>query len=94
MNCLKCHENAKTKHFNDNIFEKGAIPTINRPTRIPELSVSLIDNILTTDIFNNSLKKGIIISEVSDHFAIFFSIQMTKKKLWEGVIKIKKEFFI
>ena len=55
MNCLKYHGNAKTKH--DNIFEKGAIPIINRPTRISEHSASLIDNILTTDIFNNSLKK-------------------------------------
>ena len=29
----------------------------NRPTRISEHSASLIDNILTTDTFNNSLKK-------------------------------------
>ena len=93
MNCLKYHENAKTKHFYDNIFEKGAIPIINRPTRISEHSASLIDNILTTDIFNNSLKKGIIKSDVSDHFPIFFSIQLTKEKLREGVIKIKKRVF-
>ena len=59
MNCLKYHENAKTKYFYDNTFEKGAIPIVNRPTRISEHSASLIDNILTTDIFNNSLKKGI-----------------------------------
>ena len=26
MNCLKYQENAKTKYFYDNIFEKGAIP--------------------------------------------------------------------
>ena len=64
MNCLKYHENAKTKYFYDNIFEKGAIPIINRPTRISEHSASLVDNILTTDIFNNSLKKGIIESDV------------------------------
>ena len=57
MNCLKYHENAKTKYFYDNFFEKGAIPIINWPTRISEHSTSLIDNILTTDIFNNSLKK-------------------------------------
>ena len=66
MNCLKNHENAKTKHFYDNIFEKGAIPIVNRPTppipivtrptRISGHSVSYIDNILTTDIFSNSLK--------------------------------------
>ena len=57
MNCLKYHENTKTKHFYDNIFEKGTIPIINCPTRISEHSASLIDNILTTGIFNNSLKK-------------------------------------
>ena len=74
MNCLKYHENAKTKHFYDNIFEKGAILWH---------SASLIDNTLTTDIFNNSLKKGITKSDVSDHFPIFLSIQLTKEKLRE-----------
>ena len=74
MNYLKCHENAKAKQFYNNIFEKGPIPIITRPTRISEHSASLIDNILTTDIFNNSLKKGIIKSDVSDHFPIFFSL--------------------
>ena len=57
MNCLKYHEIAKTKYFYDNIFEKGAIPIMNHLTRISEHSASLIGNILTTDIFNNSLKK-------------------------------------
>ena len=81
MNCLKYHENAKTKHFYDNIFEKSAITIINRPTQISEHSTSLIDDILTTDIFNNSLEKGIIKSDVSE-------------KLREGVIKIKSDFLI
>ena len=80
MNCLKYHKNTKTKYFYGDIFEKGATPSINRSTRISEHSASLIDNILTTDIFNNSLKKGIIKSDVPDHFPIFFSIQLTKKK--------------
>ena len=90
MNFLNYHENAKTKRFCNNIFEKGAIPIINRPTRISEHSASLIDNILTTDIFNNSLKKGIIKSDVLDHFPIFFSVQLIKEKVREGVTKIKK----
>ena len=94
MNFLNYHENAKTKRFYNNIFEKGAIPIINRPTRISEHSASLIDNIFTTDIFNNSLKESTIKSDVSGHFPIFFSIQLSKEKLREGVIKIKKEFLI
>ena len=92
MNCLKYHENAKTKYFYNTTFEKGTIPIINRPTRILEHSASLIDNILTTDIFNNSVKKGIIKSDVSNHFPIFFSVQLTKEKLQEGAIEIKKGF--
>ena len=92
MNCLKYHKNAKTKYFYDNSFEKGAIPIKNRPTRISERSAYLIDNILTTDIFNNSLKKSVIKSDVSDHFPIFFSIRLTKEKLQEGFMKIKKDF--
>ena len=78
MNCLKYHKNAKPKHFYDKIFEKDAIPIINRPIRISEHSASLIDNILTTDIFNNSLKKSIIKADVSDHFPIIFSIRLMK----------------
>ena len=93
MNCLKYHENAKTKYFYHKIFEKGAIPIINRPTGISEHSASLIDNILTTEIFNKSLKKSVIESYVSDHFPIFFSILLTKEKLQEGVIKVKKRVF-
>ena len=54
MNCLKYHENSKTKHFYENIFEKGAVPITNCPTRISEHLASLTDNILTTGTFNNS----------------------------------------
>ena len=89
MNCLKYHENAKAKYFYDDIFEKAVILIINRSTRISEHSASLTNKILATDIFNNSLKKGIIKSDVSHHFSIFFSIQLTETKLQESAIKIK-----
>ena len=91
INCLKYHENAKIKQFYDNIFRKGSIPIINRRTQMPEHSASLNDNILTTNIFNSYLKKDTIKSDVSDHFPMFFSIQVTKQKL--SVIKIKKKSF-
>ena len=81
------------KHFYNNIFEKGAIPIKNHPTGISEHSASLIDNILTTNIFNYSLKKSIIKSDVSGHFPIFFLIQLAKEKLREDVIKIEKKVF-
>ena len=91
MNCLKYHKNTKTRQFYNNIFEKGAIPIINCPTQISEHSAGLIDNILTTDIFSNSLRRGFFLQ----YFVpIFFSIQLMKEKLQEGVAKIKKECLI
>ena len=44
-------------YFMQYIFEKGASPIINRRTWISESLASIIDDILTTDIFNSSLKK-------------------------------------
>ena len=46
-----------------------------------------------TDMFNNSLTKGIFRWDISGHFPIFFSTRFRKEKLQEGVIKIKKKVF-
>ena len=71
MNCLKHHQNAKTKHFYNNIFEKGTIFIINRLTWISGHSASPIYDILTTDTLTILWKKGITKSDVSDHIPIF-----------------------
>ena len=76
------------------IFLKKARFFLNCPTQISEHWAGLIDNIFTTDIFNNSLNKGIVKSDVSDNFPLFFSIQLTKEKLREVVTKILKRGFI
>ena len=44
INYLKYHENSKTKHFYESIFEKRAIPIITGLTRISEHLASLTDN--------------------------------------------------
>ena len=48
---------------------------ITKPTRVTSKTVSLIDNIFTNVIFDTSwkLKKGIIKSDMSDHFPLFVS---------------------
>ena len=93
LNCLAYFENNKVKKFYNSMFEKRAIPIINRPTRVTNHSATLIDNIITTDIFDGTLKKGIIKTDVSDHFAIFFSCRLTNKKTSFDKIKIKKRVF-
>ena len=62
------------------MFEKGAIPVINRPTRVTTSSATLIDNIFTNCVFDTSLKNGITKTSISDHFAIVAVIKLSNEK--------------
>ena len=93
LNCLNYHSNSEVKEFYDDVFQYGAIPLINRPTRVTTSSATLIDNILTNTFFDNSLKKGIIKSPISDHFPIFAAINISKNKNKNKKIEIKKKRF-
>ena len=75
------------------MFKKGAIPLINRAARVTTSSATLIDNIFTNCVFDASLKKGIIKTSISDHFAIFAAIRLSIEKTRNQKIKIKKRFF-
>ena len=54
---------------------------ITRSARVISKTVSLIDNLFTTFIFDISLKlkKGIIKSDMSDHFPVFLSLNYSSK---------------
>ncbi|XP_065654536.1 uncharacterized protein LOC136081167 [Hydra vulgaris] len=47
------------KKFYDELFEHRAIPLINKPSRVTSTSATLINNIITADIFNETLKKDV-----------------------------------
>ena len=93
LDCFQYHTNCGIKIFYNELFEHGAFPLINKPTRITQTSATLIDNIITTDIFNKSLKKGIIKSDVSDHFPIFFSININTIIISQQEQTVKKRYF-
>ncbi|XP_065685038.1 uncharacterized protein LOC136097048 [Hydra vulgaris] len=93
MNCLIYNKDKKIKSFYDEILMAGAVPLINRPTRITKTSTTLIDNIFTTDIYNRKLKKGIIKTDISDHFPIFLTIHTVSSNNPERQNIIKKRVF-
>ena len=93
LNCLEFHQSPEIKQFFNNMFKKGAIPLINRPTRVTTSSSTLIDNTFTNFVFDTSLKKGIIKTSISDHFAIFAAIKLSNEKTKNQKMKIKKRIF-
>ena len=54
INCLEYFENEKVSTFYNSLFEYGAITLINKPTRVAKKSASIIDNVITTNIFDES----------------------------------------
>ena len=93
INCSEYFENEKVSTFYNSLSEYGAIALINKPTRVANKSATIIDNVITTNVFNESLKKGIIKSKLSDDIPIFFSISTSKLTQNSSPLKLKKRFF-
>ena len=77
INILKSDVHADTGNFVDCLFSNLFFPTINRPTRITESSVTLIDNIITNASMINPLS-CIMYSDISDHLPVFLSVDLKK----------------
>ena len=93
INCLEYFENEEVSTFYNSLFECGAISLINKASRAAKEPATIIDNVITTNIFNESLKTSIIKSDLSDHLPIFFSISTSKLPQNCSPLKLKKHFF-
>ena len=70
IDLLKDGTDRPTSDFLDLIYSYHLVPTILKPTRITETSATLIDNILTN--YNNNMKTGILVTDITDHFPTVF----------------------
>ena len=57
--------------FLNTMYSLSLLPIISKPTRIIDNSAILIDNFFINEPCN--LESGILISDISDHFPIFFN---------------------
>ncbi|XP_065667737.1 uncharacterized protein LOC136088025 [Hydra vulgaris] len=80
INALNYDNDIESQNFYNDLFRYSVIPLINKPTKITRNSATLIDNILTNFLFENSLKKGIIKTPISDHMPIFISANTSNKQ--------------
>ena len=69
---LNVDSHSWTADFNDTIYSYGLVPLITRPTRVTEISATLINNIFSNkSISYNESMYGILVSDISDHYPIF-----------------------
>ena len=69
IDLLKLNEHWKTGEYVENMFTRGFIPLITKPTRITDHSATLIDHIYTNKTDTN-MTSGIITTDISDHFGM------------------------
>ena len=55
----------------DNIHATGFLPVITKPTRVTDQTATLIDQIFVSNLLNK-ITSGVIITDVSDHFGVFY----------------------
>ena len=71
INLFSTESHAPTSEFLDTNFANSYIPMITRPTRVTENTATLIDNIFTNNFDKSIHHKGVLVTDISDHFPIF-----------------------
>ena len=87
-------EDSNIKYFYHKVFELGFIPLIDKPTRVYKNSATIIDNILINCLFDNTLKKAIIKSDISDHFELYLLFKQEKKPIANSILLFIKIYIL
>ena len=90
INLLKHNSHDKTNNYVDNLLTQGFLPLITKPTRITSTSATLIDHIYRNNICKASIS-GIILTDVADHFGIFYCVKCKPTQSKNAIIK-KRSF--
>ena len=77
IDLLNYNTNNSIAEFLDKMYSSSLLPLITHPTRISKTSQTLIDNIFTTAISDES-KTGNITTVISDHFCQFISLPLAE----------------
>ena len=86
INLLNTDKHNATQEFVDNLFSYTLLPAITKPTRVTSHSATLIDNIFCNDIItNNNVLTGILYTDITDHFPIFYIDYASKTNLYYEV---------
>lgn len=70
INLLNVDSHIPTEEFLELMYSFSFFPMINRPTRVTNLSATLIDNIWINEL-NEKLTSGIFYTDITDHFPMF-----------------------
>ena len=74
IDLLKIKEDNQVKNYFDKIQSLNCTQLINAPTRIANVSKTLIDHIYVRSSYSIKIKRGIFLNQISDHLCTFVNI--------------------
>ena len=74
VDLLKYDSSNFTEVFVNTNFQNSFFPLINKPTRVTSHSATVIDHIWCNFIYNHNFENKIVLTDFSDHFAVFTRI--------------------
>ena len=89
IDMLKMNQVPSVDKFMCQLFSSSLYPLITKPTRIMDRSATLIDNILTNSLDDSNLR-GILITDISDHFPVFTIKRDIMAKNTQGVTQVRQ----
>jgi len=80
IDLLKYGIHRKTNDYIDNVFSRGVVPLIHKPTRLIPPTATLIDHIYTNDNRDtNRCSSGVILMDIADHLGTFHLVKNIAK---------------
>ena len=72
INLLNSDSHISTGEFVERLYSFDFFPLITKPTRVTNSSATLIDNIFSNFLPDRNGKSGILLTDISDHFPIYY----------------------
>ena len=89
INLLQHLNHSETNNYLDILLSNELLPLITLPTRITQRSATIIDHI-STNLKDDSFDAGILLTDLSDHFAPFFIRNFKIEKKLNEKKKVRK----
>ena len=90
IDLLLIENNSKYQQFYDMLCSYGFLPKITQPTRVTEYTSSLIDNIFSNNIIDDT-KSGNILLTLSEHFSQFVSVKRGRLD-YKNIIRFQHDY--
>ena len=81
LNLLNADTHNDTQGFIDLMYSVSLFPTITMPTRVTSNTATLIDNIFCNNIMKEEAISGILYTDISDHYPVFYIDHSLKKNI-------------